>query len=81
VNRRIEMAKVTYRIATEDDPIYSGGFVISSHEHVPERARPKRAPKKTDGVPKLTVPEDLQNMDVDPADGFRITANKNSLKE
>jgi hypothetical protein len=77
VNRRIEMAKGTYRIATEDDPIYSGGFVISSHEH----ARPNRAPKKTDGVPKLTVPEDLQNMDVDPADGFRISANKNSLKE
>lgn len=72
------MAKITLTIATEDDPIYNEGFVISTHKKAPE---PEKEPKKTDGIPELTVPDDLDNMDVDPADGFRITADKARRKK
>jgi hypothetical protein len=55
-----------------DDPIYNEDFMISSH---------RTESKKTDGVPKLEVPEDLQDLEVDPADAFRISANKSGHKK
>ena len=71
-----DMAKVTRRTAIEGDPIYSEGFIISTRDRTPEPDQSEKRPKKTDGIPELAVPDDLLNMDVNPADGFRLTAAK-----
>ena len=36
------MAKVIYRDASEDDPIYKEGFLVSSHSYSKEYAKAKK---------------------------------------
>jgi hypothetical protein len=69
------MAKVTYRLAdSPDDPIYSGGFMISSHHRKP--VPKKKSPSDTAGNDGGTaqgseeVYLDLQNLPFDPATEF-----------
>ena len=72
------MAKGTWKLAdSPDDPIYSGGFVISSHNLPQGYAQLKKSsPIGTDGQtqeahvrPEEQYP-DLQNLPFDPAEEF-----------
>jgi|SaaInlStandDraft_1057018.scaffolds.fasta_scaffold178856_2 hypothetical protein len=55
------MAKVTYRDAKEDDPIYKEGFYVSSHNYSREYVKSKKDTNLTE--PKQKKSEDKDSTD------------------